>query len=202
MIKANEFIKTGFSVEDAETLKGKLQPLFEQEKRVVIDFDGIVIYTTLFFNFLFGPYIMKIGPEKFKKKIILINLSQIGLASYQISYQNAAKKWNKTPRHVTFRDIGYNIHQSIIKKYGSISSFCEQCNYLKNDIQRICEGRLMLIYPEFKALAVSLDVNVKDLLRKPDRYKSSPFKDKSVEDFVLDVIDSYTALYEANKIEI
>ena len=202
MIKAKEFIKTGFSVDDAETLKKEINPLFESNKRVVIDFVGIVIYTTLFFNFLFGPYIMKTGPNKFKKKIVLINLSQLGLASYQISYENAATKRKKTPHHTTLRDIGYNVHQAILDKYESIDAFCKQCNYSVNDVQRLCEGRLMLIYPEFKELADSLGVNAHDLLRKPERYENSPFKDKNTEDFLLDMIDTYIAIVETNDVSI
>ena len=50
MIKALDFIKTGFSADDANELDNAIKPLFEQGEKIVVDFDGIKIFTTLFFN--------------------------------------------------------------------------------------------------------------------------------------------------------
>lgn len=89
MIKAIEYIKTGFSADDAAKLNDVIQPLFEQGVKVVVDFTGISIFTTLFFNNVFAKYILKIGPEQYERSFEIQNLSDLGQTTYQHSYDNA-----------------------------------------------------------------------------------------------------------------
>ena len=89
MIKALDFIKTGFSADDANELDNAIKPLFEQGEKIVVDFDGIKIFTTLFFNNVFAKYILKIGPEKYLECFSLENLSELGQTTYQHSFENA-----------------------------------------------------------------------------------------------------------------
>ncbi len=94
MIKAIEFIKTGFSSEDASKLSDVIRPLFESNHEVIVDFSGITIFTTLFFNNAFTKYILIIGPELYNKRFRLENLSELGEITYQHSLQNAVKYFN------------------------------------------------------------------------------------------------------------
>lgn len=89
MIKAIDFIKTGFSADDANKLDNVIQPLFEQGEKIIVDFEGIKIFTTLFFNNVFAKYILKIGPEKYQERFALENLSELGQTTYQHSFENA-----------------------------------------------------------------------------------------------------------------
>ena len=89
MIKAIEYIKTGFSADDAAKLNEAIQPVFEKGQKVVVDFSGISIFTTLFFNNVFAKYILKIGPEQYQAVFEIVNLSDLGQTTYQHSYDNA-----------------------------------------------------------------------------------------------------------------
>lgn len=89
MILAKKYIETGFSAEDAEKLDAIINPIFQKREKVVIDFDGITIFTTLFFNTALGKYVMEIGPDEYGKLFELKNLSDVGEVTYQHSLDNA-----------------------------------------------------------------------------------------------------------------
>ena len=94
MIKANEFITTGFSADDATKLNNVIEPLIQQGENITVDFEGITIFTTLFFNNVFAKYIVKMGPEEYQKIFRLVNLSELGENTYQHSVDNAIKYYN------------------------------------------------------------------------------------------------------------
>lgn len=48
LIKAIDYIKTGFSISDAEALLTAIQDPISKQDKVTIDFAGITIFTTLF----------------------------------------------------------------------------------------------------------------------------------------------------------
>lgn len=89
MILAKNYIETGFSADDAEKLDQIIKPLFDKREKVVIDFEGIKIFTTLFFNTSLAKYVMEIGPDEYDKLFDLKNLSEVGDATYQHSLDNA-----------------------------------------------------------------------------------------------------------------
>lgn len=108
MIKAVEFIKTGFSADDALTIGCVIEKVFEQGEQVVVDFSGITIFTTLFFNNAFTKYILKLGPEEYKLKFELKNLSELGETTYQHSFDNAVNYFNMS-------DDAKKIHNEVIE---------------------------------------------------------------------------------------
>lgn len=94
MIKANEYIKTAFSANDAENLARAISPVFEAGENVTVDFSEITIFTTLFFNNVFAKYLIEIGPQEYNRKFELVNLSELGETTYQHSYENAVSYYN------------------------------------------------------------------------------------------------------------
>ena len=94
MIKAVEFIKTGFSADDALKLSNVIEPIFDTSQKIVVDFTGITIFTTLFFNNAFTKYILQLGPDDYEKRFELINLSELGETTYQHSFENAVNYFN------------------------------------------------------------------------------------------------------------
>ena len=94
MIKANEYIKTGFSANDAEKLDAIIQPLFAKGQEIIVDFEGINIFTTLFFNNVFAKYITQIGSIDYDKQFKLLNLTELGESTYKHSYDNAVNYYN------------------------------------------------------------------------------------------------------------
>lgn len=94
MIKATDFIKTGFSADDAIKISGEIEAALNSGEKVVVDFKGVTIFTTLFFNNAFTKYILKIGPDAYKQKFELKNLSDLGETTYQHSFDNAVNYFN------------------------------------------------------------------------------------------------------------
>ena len=105
MIRAVEFIKTGFSADDAVELDKVIRPLFEKGEKIVVDFEGIKIFTTLFFNNVFAKYILKIGPAKYNECFELENLSELGQTTYQHSFDNAVAYYNLSDSAKKAQDI-------------------------------------------------------------------------------------------------
>ncbi len=108
MIKAIEFIKTGFSADDASKIGYAIEPIFNSGEKVIVDFSGITIFTTLFFNNAFTKYILKLGPDEYKLKFELKNLSELGETTYQHSFDNAVNYFNMS-------DDAKRIHNEIIE---------------------------------------------------------------------------------------
>lgn len=94
MIKACDYIKTAFSSNDAECLGKQISELLKNDNKIVVDFKGITIFTTLFFNNAFAKYVIEIGPKKYDEKFELINLSELGHTTYMHSYNNAINYYN------------------------------------------------------------------------------------------------------------
>lgn len=89
LIKASNYIKTGFSISDAEALLNAIQDPISKQDKVTIDFSDITIFTTLFFNNALAKFLVEFGPEKYDKMFELTNLSEVGMNTYQHSLENA-----------------------------------------------------------------------------------------------------------------
>lgn len=94
MIKASEYIKTGFSANDAESLLCVIEPMVSQNQKIQIDFSDIKIFTTLFFNIALTKFIVQFGPQKYAEMFDILNLSEVGQSTYQHSFENAVEYFN------------------------------------------------------------------------------------------------------------
>ncbi len=89
MIQVNQYIQTAFSAEDAENLLKVIQPLFATDEKIVLDFSGIKLFTTLFFNNALARYVLELGPEAYRHRFEVKNLSKVGETTYLHSMDNA-----------------------------------------------------------------------------------------------------------------
>ena len=94
MIKVSDYIKTGFSANDAEQLLRIIEPMVEKSEKIQIDFSDIKIFTTLFFNIALTKYIVQLGVEKYEEMFEILNLSDVGKSTYQHSFDNAVEYYN------------------------------------------------------------------------------------------------------------
>ena len=94
MIYAKEYITTGFSIEDAKKLQDVIQKQLNSSGTIKIDFSDIKIFTTLFFNNALTKYVMELGPDRYYEKFKLINLSELGLVTYNHSLENACNYYH------------------------------------------------------------------------------------------------------------
>ena len=95
LIKMKELSSTAFDVEDADLLKVEIEKTLAQEEKIIIDFEGIERYATLFFNFSLLPYARQLGKQKYDDTFFLINLDEIGEEDYNDFYNNVLKNPRK-----------------------------------------------------------------------------------------------------------
>ena len=108
MIKifANNYIETGFSVEDAENLERAIKAVYSssQKEKIEIDFSGVKFFTTQFFNNSIGKFILTLSPEIFDSIFTIVNLSEAGQATFLHSYDNAVSYYNLPPEKRLLQD--------------------------------------------------------------------------------------------------
>lgn len=89
MIKVADYIQTAFSMEDAAALTPMIDAELKENSKIILDFSNIKFFTTLFFNNAITKYVLSLGPDEYKKRFELTNLSKVGKATYKYSFENA-----------------------------------------------------------------------------------------------------------------
>lgn len=94
-IKVKDITSMALTDEKGKILREKINERIENgEEKVLIDFEGIQIFTTMFFNASIGHFILKNGPE-IMDKIELLNLSELGKETFNHSFMNAKTIYEK-----------------------------------------------------------------------------------------------------------
>lgn len=91
LIKMKELSSTAFDAEDANLLKVEIKKALAQEEKIIIDFEGIERYATLFFNFSLLSYAKQLGKQKYDATFTIINLSDFEQKVYNRFYKNSIK---------------------------------------------------------------------------------------------------------------
>ena len=97
MIMVRNVIDTAFSLEDAEKLTHVIDREIsnkDEKQKVIIDFDGIRYFTTLFFNNAIIKYIGELGSKEFTSLFEIRNLSEVGKTTYAHSLQNGKEYYS------------------------------------------------------------------------------------------------------------
>ena len=92
MIKVKDFLDMAFSYEDGMELREKINEALEKEQPVEVDFEGITVFTTMFFNACFGHYVFTNSFDWYTKNIKVVNLNQMGEETHRHSIENAKKR--------------------------------------------------------------------------------------------------------------
>lgn len=91
LIKMKE-LSTGASCNrDAEKLAKEIEKALAKKEKIIIDFEGIERYATLFFNFSLLPYARQFGKQKYDETFTIINLSDFGKEVYSWFYEDAVE---------------------------------------------------------------------------------------------------------------
>lgn len=91
LIKMKELSSTAFDAEDANLLKVEIKKALAKREKIIIDFEGIERYATLFFNFSLLPYAKQFGKQKYDETFTILNLSDFGQKVYNRFYKNSIK---------------------------------------------------------------------------------------------------------------
>lgn len=94
----SELIKNGLTESNGLILREKMEQnlneLLEGDT-VILDFKDISLFATPFFNASIGYFVLTLGPKKFNKIFKIEQISELGLNTYQHSYENAIEIYNK-----------------------------------------------------------------------------------------------------------
>ncbi len=93
-ILVRDLFLSAFSESKAIILKEEINECLKSEETIQIDFKGITKFTTLFFNFSTGAILASLGPIEYDKRIQLVGLSELGMSTYNSSYENAKIKYS------------------------------------------------------------------------------------------------------------
>lgn len=97
VIKISSISMMAMTEDAGMQLRNEMHKAIKQEESVVLDFEGIALFATPFFNASIGYFVMQLSPEKYKDHVKVINLSDLGKETYAHSYQNAVSVYeNKT----------------------------------------------------------------------------------------------------------
>ena len=94
----SELIKNGLTESNGLILRKKIEQIMKElseSDTVVLDFKDISLFATPFFNSSIGYFVLNLGPEKFNRIFKLEQISELGLDTYQHSYENAVEIYNK-----------------------------------------------------------------------------------------------------------
>ena len=101
ILKVKEFCNNALSINDGEIIKNECEKILKEkndtEEKIIIDFEGITLFATSFFNASIGYFVVEYSPEMYNKKIECINLSDLGKETLKYSYENAVEVYNKKP---------------------------------------------------------------------------------------------------------
>lgn len=98
-IFAQNYIESGFSLDDSNKLVNCINDALKtsDNEKIVIDFSGVKFFTTQFFNNSLGKYIIQMSPKIFDEKFEIVNLTDVGQATFRHSYDNAVSYYKLPP---------------------------------------------------------------------------------------------------------
>lgn len=74
---------------DGLKLRNAIEHILKNGSAVTLDFSGISLFATMFFNASIGHLVMTISPEKCDELIHITNISELGRDTYVHSFENA-----------------------------------------------------------------------------------------------------------------
>ena len=88
-IKMKDITDMAITEEQGFKLRAEIAKVINNNNKIILDFDGINIFTTTFFSASIGYYILKLSPNECRNRFILTNLLKAGTHAYQCSFENA-----------------------------------------------------------------------------------------------------------------
>lgn len=88
-VKIKDIADMAITEEQGFKLRAEINKVIENNNKIVLDFDGITLFTTTFFSASIGYFILKLSPKECRNRFILTNLSKAGKQAYYYSFKNA-----------------------------------------------------------------------------------------------------------------
>lgn len=90
-IKVNEVCNYAIFEQDGIKLREAILSQLDKKEQIVLDFENIQFFATMFFNASIGWLVLRYGPEWINEKISKINLSDLGETTWKHSFDNAVQ---------------------------------------------------------------------------------------------------------------
>jgi len=103
-IEAKNHISNGFSADDADILSQIINDGLKKDSKITIDFENVKYFTSLFFNLAITRYLDEMTVEEYDSRIKIINLSEVGMDAYALSYENAVEYYRLSPKEREARE--------------------------------------------------------------------------------------------------
>lgn len=100
IIKINTLVNSCMSARGGKMLRGLLEREFDISDNIILDFEGIVLFASPFFNISIGYIIKKYGIDLFNRKVEFINISQLGINTIE-QVKNNTLKYQDNPEEIS-----------------------------------------------------------------------------------------------------
>jgi hypothetical protein len=88
-INARDITVMALTETDGLKLRAAIEETLKKDEAVTLDFSGISLFATMFFNASIGHLIMTLSPKKCDELIHVVNISDLGMETYIHSFENA-----------------------------------------------------------------------------------------------------------------
>lgn len=88
-IKIKDLCRMAMTEDQGLLVRNAMQPAVKAKEKIILDFEGINLFATMFFNASIGYYIVNTGIKYCTNNIVLENISDLGLETYMHSFKNA-----------------------------------------------------------------------------------------------------------------
>lgn len=95
IVKVSDFTKFALSEEAGLSVRKRILELWDEQDVITVDFNGISIFATPFFNSSLGYCILTYGPDSYLNKINVVGLNLLGEETYKHSKENAIDFYTK-----------------------------------------------------------------------------------------------------------
>lgn len=84
-----EYASMALTEKDGLKLRAAIENLLKTERIISLDFSGISLFATMFFNASIGHLVMQLTPEECEDRVRISNISELGLETYRHTLGNA-----------------------------------------------------------------------------------------------------------------
>lgn len=93
-IKIKDIVNMAMTEEQGIKLRKEIDKLILDNDKIILDFSGISLFATMFFNASIGYYVMSYSPDECEKIFCLENITPLGKETYKHSFENAKEIYN------------------------------------------------------------------------------------------------------------
>ena len=101
MIRVKDIMSMAFSYEDGMKLRESMAKAIATDGTVEIDFEGIYVFTTMFFNACSGHFVLTKSLDWYNDHVKMINLNAMGKETHNHSVENAQKRRDDKATNIT-----------------------------------------------------------------------------------------------------